>query len=649
MQSDQPSIELAPAPASSAGPPERARIAGLLSARQLTLATVLFFLLVASLRLSLIYFFGFDSPYSDQWDAEGWTWLRPYQEGHIDWRTLFAPHNEHRIAWARLVSLALFALNNEQWDNLVSATLNVFLVATACALVFRKMLKLLAPIMWPVPVFLLAACCLPCGHENLLIGFQIEFYLLVMLTVLGVWLAATRPTSVAGTIVLGALAFASIFTLASALFTPVAIAGAAALRVREKGESWLRALPLFAILASATVTGILLLVNVPSTLRAGDIYEWLAALRVVASWPLPASWLAVALLWSPLLVGGMAMMRRRGADGSAICALVIGAWTAAQIASISYGRAHDLNYVHSRYTDILALTVFVNTFFCLRLLGSSREPAQARTRVLLASLWLTAIAGGYAVQGVIGLKEMQDFAASRQMQSDNVRSYVRGWDRSIIETAMPWNLPYPNKPRLKMMLDDKTIRQMLPAGTRTPIPLGASDGGFNPNGLPDSFPRAQGRGVYGSYEFGRGNDNTARKSANGLHSRFPYLLFYVAGDMGQEGITLALQAADGTAPRLIGSGSAASASWREVVVATPANDFSVQARDESHAHWFAFTPPLELGRLSAWTHRLLEISPLLLLIWLLTAGFALLFSCMLRLHAMDLRGSEAHLQADSVT
>jgi hypothetical protein len=350
-----------------------------------------------------------------------------------------------------------------------------------------------------------------------------------------------------------------------------------------------------------------------------------------------------------MLFSGAAMMRRGNADRNAIAALVIGAWTATQIASISYGRGHELNHVASRYTDMLAMTVLVNTFFCLRLLRSLRVPAQARTRVLLASIWLTAITSGYALQGAVGFKSMQDFTGSRQMQSENVRTYVLGSNKSILNTALPWNLPYPDKQRLKMMLDNKTIREMLPAGARAPIPLGAFDGGFNANAIPGTVAKPQGPAAYGSFALWQGNDNTAQMSAKGLRSRYPYLLFSVAGDLGREGTALELTTADGTSLRTLAPRWPANESWKEIIVATPTGDFGVQARDESHEHWFAFTPPLEVGRLSAWTHRLLAVSLPLVLICLLVTAFALLFACLMRLYLADNGKSRLNLQAGAAT
>src|SRR5258705_7155993 len=79
-----------------------------------------FVLLTASVRLYFIHCYAIDLPYSDQWDSEAWTWLRPFHTGSVNWDILFAPHNEHRIVLVRILSLLLFAGNNDQWDNLVS-------------------------------------------------------------------------------------------------------------------------------------------------------------------------------------------------------------------------------------------------------------------------------------------------------------------------------------------------------------------------------------------------------------------------------------------------------------------------------------------------------------------------------------------------
>jgi hypothetical protein len=200
-----------------------------------------------------------------------------------------------------------------------------------------------------------------------------------------------------------------------------------------------------------------------------------------------------------------------------------------------------------------------------------------------------------------------------------------------------------------MMLDDNTIREMLPAGVRVPIFLGGYRGGFSANGIPASVPKPQGPGPYGSYAPGTGNANTADMTADGLHSRFPYLLFSVSGALGLQDVGLDVVAADGSSLRTAEPLITANESWKEALVGTPPNDFSLHAHDESRERWFAFLPPVELGRLSYWTHLVLDASPLLILLSLLATGFTLLFWCLFRLHVADYCKPPLDLPADSTT
>src|SRR4029079_14922563 len=109
--------------------------------REWTLVAIVFLFLLG-LRLTVLRIYGAALPYSDQWDSEGWDLLRPYLLGQgVDWHMLFAPHNEHRIVFARLEALVLFALNDGQWDNLLGATADAILVAALPALAVRALLR----------------------------------------------------------------------------------------------------------------------------------------------------------------------------------------------------------------------------------------------------------------------------------------------------------------------------------------------------------------------------------------------------------------------------------------------------------------------------------------------------------------------------
>jgi len=371
-------------------------------------------------------------------------------------------------------------------------------------------------------------------------------------------------------------------------------------------------------------------------------------LRVVGSWPLPPSWIALAIVWLPFTLGSVALVVRREPDAPGIAAVALGLWTALQIASIAYGRAHDIEsvrgveIVHSRYTDMLALTILVNAFFCLRLMRYPILRLRPNARVTIASAWLTVIVGAYAAQGAIGFVGMQLFGSSRQTQADNVRRYVQGQNATAIDVAMTWNLPYPDKQRLKMMLNDKTIRDILPASARPQMSIGAYANGFSVNGMPASVPRPEGKGMYGSFAPNTGNSNTAEIATAELHSRFPYLRFAVAGYPGAEGLDLSLVSGDGVNTRRAVPGVPPGNDLATVTVATPAPEFTLWARDDSHELWFAFGAPTEVGRLSMWTESLLGASPALLFGSVLALYFVLQRLWLRRLNAVDAEDSASN-------
>src|SRR5215471_8184894 len=72
-------------------------------------------LLIIGARWYLIGTYGTDVPWMDQWDAEGQGLYLPSHAGTLSLHDLFAPHNEHRIFFTRVVALGLLWING-QWD-----------------------------------------------------------------------------------------------------------------------------------------------------------------------------------------------------------------------------------------------------------------------------------------------------------------------------------------------------------------------------------------------------------------------------------------------------------------------------------------------------------------------------------------------------
>src|SRR5690606_12097995 len=120
-------------------------------------------------------------PFWDQWDAEGDYLLRPYLEGKLRIHELWQTHNEHRIFPTRLLSLLLFEVTGE-WNNLTGAFFNIFLAASIPAILVHSIhrQRQLFGFRWLFILVLLAQFALPFSFENYLIGFQSQFYFLVL-------------------------------------------------------------------------------------------------------------------------------------------------------------------------------------------------------------------------------------------------------------------------------------------------------------------------------------------------------------------------------------------------------------------------------------------------------------------------------------
>lgn len=139
---DSPVAGAFPARNPAAQPPDQAgrRFA---SRRVALLAMLLVVAVVGLMRLWLVADYGTSVPYWDQWGAEGGALYLPMVDGNYDWGQLWTAHNEHRIAASRLLAMALFWLNDGQWDGRVESNANViiylFSVGLLAWLLVRRM------------------------------------------------------------------------------------------------------------------------------------------------------------------------------------------------------------------------------------------------------------------------------------------------------------------------------------------------------------------------------------------------------------------------------------------------------------------------------------------------------------------------------
>ncbi len=155
---------------------------------------IIVFLLALPPIIALIFIktYGVNVCYWDQWEMV--PLFDKLHTGHLTFMDLFAQHNEHRILFPRIVMLLLGVITH--YNNLAEMYFSWFLLCLIAYLLFRiyvgpfgatktALIKFI-PIVWLV--FSLRQ------WENLLWGFQIQFFMVVLFFILAVYLLATSKT-----------------------------------------------------------------------------------------------------------------------------------------------------------------------------------------------------------------------------------------------------------------------------------------------------------------------------------------------------------------------------------------------------------------------------------------------------------------------
>ncbi|KAF1699351.1 hypothetical protein CSC62_00110 [Pseudoxanthomonas jiangsuensis] len=429
------------------------------------LACLALYLVVCAVRWQYVDRYGGTVPFWDEWDAGAAHLFKPWVEGTLSLSDLWSAHNEHRILPTRLLGLAVFGTVGH-WDNHLEAQVNVFLFALVPALMFRFALATRQS--WlriAMAVMVLSVSVLPFSWENFLVGFQSQFYFLLLAALGAMALAATRPWGLAANIAMFVLAVLACLTSASGLLALLACAGLYLLRLwLLPREHPVRALALAVALVAGAAIAYATTPVVPGHqgLRAQDAAWLLDAINHVLGWPLKVRHWAPFVLWAPGVAGIVLILVRRRAATSDLFMLACLAWSLLQALAIGYSRGNGLMEVPSRYTDALIPGLVANAWFALRLLAEAMEkPAKVRAAALaLCAAFFTVYACAQAIRLPGDLAAMRDRHAHSVIQARNVACYLDSGAPACLQ-AGHFQIPYPDPVRLQHLLDDPTIRKLL--------------------------------------------------------------------------------------------------------------------------------------------------------------------------------------------
>lgn len=572
----------------------------MLSLRSRWALALALFLVLWGARLVVVDRFGSDIPFWDQWDKEADKLYAEWFESR-DAKHLILPHNEHRIFPTMALNLGLVLVSG-QWDarmeSVVSAALNALVLAGFFGWISGRVGR-----GWALAIgFILAAVgSAPIPWENVVSGFQTQFYFLIgfsLLAIGGVLFAPAFSGRWWLSIVVAGLALVS---MGSGMLCAAPIAAIAAFRWAARRMSRRDAIAALTVAVAIGAAGAALHTSVPyhEVLHARSAGMFLLYFAQCLAWPLPQHpWLA-ALFWLPWLTLALLRLKEwRGpkspnhqanspkpsaAEVASDMILAIGIWVLAQAAAVSYSRSGSGELPASRYGDVFALG-FIASFGAFAVLAP-----RLRRAPLFAGAWL--LPAGICV----ALATREVWTGSLPGKKNELTTYEQNVRQFLLTgsfaSVQPGSLPYPSADDLARILRRPPVRAILPAVIRPPLALEEFA-----ESVTTPAPPLLHRRIRAQLETGEWR-SAPLPMGNG------WWMFETAGHPGEGGSTLELiSATDARTLAVIEPSRLPGNSWRAAYVPAPREPAVLRARVTGNAQWLAISEPVEISTLGyrAW-------------------------------------------------
>lgn len=578
-------------------------------------------LAIAGAKFGLINDFGSDDPDGDQWYGEVACTYAPWLSGDFGVTKLFAPHNEHRIVFTRLLDLALLVLNG-QWDPRLQQAVDTLLLLAAVTVLLRHAVRQIPPIQQAIvamlSVMFFGSAAL---WENTLNGFQSQFYFLLLFSLLHLLLTIDAfPFSALWW--LGNFAgLCNLFSMAPGILSALAMLGWLAWRRFRCGKPTPGDIYTAGWNLALLITGWMLLPASSLTTGRGPatLTEFSKVSLHILSWPV-VQWQFGLVVWAPaiLFLGWNVLHKPSDTSRGWLLGLVL--LTLLFVLAISVGRGG----IASRYGDLYSLGILVN-WLCL-----ATWPARGRWRLLLAgvgTLWLIIIMQGLWKQERLSFDiTLHKEATRHQKRADAIRQFLATGNAAFLrQSDQFWEMDIGI---LESIRTNPALCNILPFSIRPPLEIRVSSNtsGFHPGGAPVLPNAMTALPVWGNWGSATGEGQGEWKSAP-IQARSALLVFFVAGEITPPLTELFLQTSDGARILPLQESVSALEHWHRVNFVNPGQPFQIVARDASTDHWLAFSAPLEYARGSWLTGKIMRImriaSALVVAGWIILVGISL--------------------------
>jgi hypothetical protein len=325
---------------------------------------------------------------------------------------------------------------------------------------------------WGVACFACGIYMIPFGWENSLSGFQTQFYLLLLLSFILLWISSLFYPSF---LVIYSAIFQSIllvFTMASgslSVFVAVMVLCFRRLCLKQR-IPWIFIFTLLFI----SISGIFATPSIEghSILKASSFSQFIVAIGALCAWPLrpislsPLTAVLPILMQMPLLFALVICFRQRAMNSRPLVFFfAMSIWFGLQVLALAYGRAAAC--YASRYLDVLCVGLVINFAAILFLLQKSYGLFK-HVCIIVSALWFLGFGVGL-YQGVPVLRmQILSKAEFSKMQEINVQNYLITGNSNYIFGSGHMEIPYPDPSRLMQLLNDPIIRSFLPPQLRRP-------------------------------------------------------------------------------------------------------------------------------------------------------------------------------------
>jgi hypothetical protein len=429
--------------------------------KRTSLLLLALFLVLFGSRAALLSYAANSTPFFDEWDGDAFLLLQPYLQGRLGIADLLAPYNEHRIVFTRLLVLSIFQASG-YWDVVLQMIVNAILDSVTVVAVGYSLVRVLSGGLGVAAMIVCVTInAVPYAYDNVLLGFNTHFYLLISLSFASLWLMAGAAAWSARW-VLGALAaLGSYFCMASGALTLATVCALHLLQAVLGRRVGYREATGIAALAALTTVLLALIPHVEASdaFRAHSLGEYLSAFIQLLSWPANFA-LGMALYVPSAIFLVRTLADRPNSDDPRWINVGALVWVLGAIAALAEGRAQWP--MQSRYVDILLIGSMINLVSALWLWTRRAAGKRSIVRRVALGVWM----GLFVLSLIHPQRHVRDRIDERRAiaiaEAKNLRGYLATGDASFLGGAPALQIPYFDSGHLRYLLDTPEIRAALP-------------------------------------------------------------------------------------------------------------------------------------------------------------------------------------------